>query len=473
MEKVKSIHFVGIKGVGMAPLAIIAKEAGIKVTGSDIGEEFITDEVLQKVGVIPFVGFLKEHVGSVDLVVTTGAHGGFDNEEVLEAKRKGITVLTQGEAVGVFMEGTILGQKDTVGISVAGSHGKTTTTAMIATILKECHQDPSFLVGTANVSSLGSCGHFGTGKYFVAEADEYATEPIYDTTPKLLWQHPKIALFTNIELDHPDLYKSVEEVRAAFLQFANNLPYNGTLVVNGDDGQIKKLCNDYKGTVISFGYSPRNDYVLKRVNISGSQTFFWVETKGTSLGEFVVSVPGEHNALNAVGALVVGIECGFSVEKMKHGLSVFKGSKRRFEFVAKTRSGILLYDDYAHHPTEIKKTLAAFRKSFPKHKIICIFQPHTFSRTKILFDQFLHAFHDAEQVIITDIYPSLREHSDSSISSKQLVEAMGRFHKNVIFLPELSHVVEYTKQKNAGEDTILVTMGAGDIYKIHDQLKRL
>lgn len=471
MKKPKIIHFVGIKGVGMTPLAIIAKEAGCKVTGSDVGEIFITDEPLRKAGLQPFVGFSKEHVSDdIDLTVTTGAHGGFDNEEVLAAKKKGILVMTQGEAVGAFMDGKILGRKFD-GVSVAGSHGKTTTTAIVATILKECGLDPSFLLGTSNAPSLGMPGHLGKGKYFVAEADEYATEPVYDKTPKFLWQHPSIAIITNIELDHPDLYPTVDDIRVAFLTFAEQLPSNGILIVNGDDSQVRKLLERYSGVVVTFGRGRENDFMLTKISVSGSQTFFWVETKQASLGEFVISVAGYHNAFNALAAIISGIEVGLRIEAIKKALPKFAGTKRRSEFIGRLVSGALVFDDYAHHPTEIKKTLLTFRQSFPKSKIICVFQPHTYSRTKTLFDDFIYSFSDADEVIISNIYPSLREMIDPNYSSQRLVDALKKIRKNILFLPELTDVVEYIDKQSFPSNTVIVTMGAGDIYKVSNALK--
>src|SRR3989344_4179547 len=198
MKRIKSIHFVGIKGVGVAPLAIIAKEAGFSVSGSDIEDEFITTDSLMRAKIKPLVGFLEEHVQNADLVIATSAHGGLENIEVLDAKKREIAVWTQGQAVGEFMKGKIFG-REFLGISVAGSHGKTTTTAMLSIILREGNLDPSFLIGTGNIPTLCNSGHFGKGKYFIAEADEYATEPKYDKTPKFLWQHPQIEIFTNIE----------------------------------------------------------------------------------------------------------------------------------------------------------------------------------------------------------------------------------------------------------------------------------
>ena len=219
----KNIHFVGIKGVGMTPLAIIAKEAGMHVTGCDVEKEFITDESLREANIEVFPGFSANHITTLtNLVITTGAHGGFDNPEVLRAKSLNIPILTQGEAVGEFMKGGIL-SRDFEGISVAGTHGKTTTTAMIATVLNKCRLDPTYLIGTSMISSLGLPGHLGKGKFFVAEADEYATEPNYDKTSKFLWQNPRIGIITNIEYDHPDVYASEQEMIDAFIKFAQKI----------------------------------------------------------------------------------------------------------------------------------------------------------------------------------------------------------------------------------------------------------
>ncbi len=448
--KVNSIHFVGIKGVGMTPLAIIAKEAGVKVSGSDIADEFITDSVLKNAGIIPLIGFSKGHVGNVNLVITTGAHGGFNNVEVLEAKRKNIKVITQGEAVGVFMDGGIFGRKFT-GVSVTGTHGKTTTTAMIATLLKASGKDPSFLIGTANAASLGAPGHYGKGDYFIAEADEYMTEPTFDKTIKHMWQHPKIAVITNIEFDHPDAYSSLRDTREKFLAFANQLPSDGVLITCGDDPQIKRLLAEFKGRKITYGSAKQNDYVVAEV------------LKGINFSVF-----GDHNKLNATAAYIVGIEVGLSKEQIKKGLEQFKGSKRRSEFVGTLSTGAQLFDDYAHHPTEIKKTLKAFRDRFPDSKIVCIFQPHTYSRTKSLFEQFSESFSDVDTVILTNIYASLREKPDLSISMQELANKIG---KKALFLPTLSDVVKYIDSQKFGDNVIVITMGAGDVYKINEKLK--
>ncbi|HSW88883.1 MAG TPA: UDP-N-acetylmuramate--L-alanine ligase [Candidatus Saccharimonadales bacterium] len=468
-SKIKNIHFLGIKGVGMTPLAIIAKEAGFHVSGCDSADIFITDEPLKKAGIIPQTGFSKDHLSNIDLVITTGAHGGFDNPEIKAAKEQKIPVLTQGEALGIFMKGEIFG-KQFFGISVAGCHGKTTTTAMIATLFMQTGLDPTYVIGTSNIIPIGMPGHFGSGTYFIAEADEYATEPKYDHTPKFMWQHPSIAVFTNIEHDHPDIYPTIADTRQAFLNFAKSLDADRLLVAFGDDPQIRTLLKDYSNKKVTYGYSSHNDYIIHDIRIKNDHTTFDLDTKEVSLGEFSLNVIGEHNVLNATAAIIVGIECGLRIETIQKNILAFKGTKRRFEIIGKIPSGALLIDDYGHHPTEIKKTLRAARDQFKKSYIVCIFEPHTYSRTKLLFDDFSSSFINADEVILTNIYPSARENPDPTVSSEMLSQAVKKFNKNVLFLPNLSDVVKYIKQKEFGENAVIITMGAGDIYKVGEEL---
>jgi UDP-N-acetylmuramate--alanine ligase len=470
--KYRKIHFVGIKGVGMAPLAVIAKESGCIVTGSDVADTYITDAILEKASISPYVGFDPKHIEGVNLVITTGAHGGLSNEEVVAAKEKGIEVWLQGQAVGEFMNGDLF-EMSFDGISVAGCHGKTTTTAMIATLLQTNHQDPSYVIGTGLVPSLGSSGHFGTGDYFVAEADEYATEPKVDKTPKFMWQHPKIAVITNIEFDHPDLYEDLDAVREAYERFAHQIAGDGSLlVVNGDDPQVLQLLETYEGEVITFGTDKTNDYIISsyknghfRLEVSQEQ---WME-------EFHLELPGLHNIKNATAAIVVGRELGMGKDEMQRGLSAFTGTKRRLEYHGRLSTGALLYDDYAHHPTEIATTVAALKEKYPEKKICLIFQPHTFSRTKLLFEGFVQSLGGADIVMLTDIYPSAREPFDPSVSSKHLSDALEKKGKTIIYIARPSDMVQYVKQNlpQFGNNAILVTMGAGDIYQIAEELLKI
>lgn len=471
MSNIRKIHFVGIKGVGMTPLAVIAKEAGIKVSGSDVAESFITDEPLRKAGIVSIGGFAPENVGEVDLVITTGAHGGLDNVEVVEAKHRNIRVVTQGQALGEFMKGEIFDRPDMLGVSVSGSHGKTTTTAMIATMLWINGKDPSYAIGTSQIASLGSCGHYGKGEYFVAEADEYATEPVYDRRPKFLWQNPRYAIFTNIDLDHTDLYSSIEDVLDAFLGFTQNISPGGALIACKDDSHMQKLLSMYSGRVMTYGFSKNAQYQIENVRMSSGKMFFWIYHRETSLGEFVLNVPGEHNALNATAAVVFGLEIGLSIAQIKKGISAYKGSKRRFELIGTLTSGAIVYDDYAHHPAEIQQTLMSARKMFLGKRIVCVFQPHTYSRTKALFSEFVSAFSDSDEVVLLDIYASLREGRDDLVSSSSLAMEMKKVHKNVRYIPGVSEATEYIASQKYGSDTIIFTMGAGDVYKISEKLR--
>lgn len=461
----KKIHFVGIKGVGMAPLAVIAKEAGMQVTGSDVADSYITDEVLENAGIKPFVGFNPLRIEGIDLVITTGAHGGLSNPEVVAAKEKGIEILLQGQAVGEFMKGHLFGHAYR-GISVAGCHGKTTTTAMIATLLAAAEMDPSFVIGTGLVLSLGSSGHFGSGDYFVAEADEYATEPKVDKTAKFLWQHPKIAVITNIEFDHPDLYATLDDVRQAYEHFAYQVAKTqGMLIVNGDDPQVRKLLEIYTGEVITFGIEKENDCVIIP---KASGKFEMTIEQEDYKHAFTLNLPGLHNIKNATAAILVAQELGIEDEDIQKGLAQFIGTKRRLEYMRTLPSGTIIYDDYAHHPTEITTTLQALKEKYPEKHIAVVFQPHTFSRTKLLFEEFVDSLYLADKIFLLDIYPSARESHDVSISSQQLVEALQKKGKAVVYVPKHKDMVQYVKQnsKQFDENTILVTMGAGDVYQI-------
>ncbi len=471
MNKPKSIHFVGIKGVGMTPLAIIAKEAGIMVTGSDVSETFITDVPLERAGIQPFPGFSPEHVGNVDLVITTGAHGGYDNPEVIAAKERDIPVLTKGEAVGSYMNGAMLGTSYK-GIAIAGSHGKTTTAAMLATIFMKLQQDPSYLIGTSEIPSLsGMPGHFGEGAYFIAEADEYATEPTYDKTPQFFHQNPALIVITNIEHDHPDIYPTVTDVTNAFITFANRLPENGLVILCGDGNEAKAFMKQYAGNTVTYGISPENDYVLTDFRFTDGKMSFEVQSHENKIGTVTLFVPGQHNGLNAVAALLAAKASGISVGEAKQALQFFTGTKRRLEYKGKLESGAILYDDYAHHPTEITSTLQALKNLYPEKNILCIFQPHTYSRTKELLTEFASSLTHADTVILLPIFASSREAPDESVSSESLASLLREQHHDTFLLEKNEDVVEYIDQNGFTSETVIVTMGAGDVYKISEGLR--
>lgn len=468
-KKIKKIHFTGIKGVGMTPLAVIAKEAGFVVTGSDVSDIFITDKELKKAGIEKIEEFKTSNVENVDLVIATAAHGGSENKEVLKAKELGINVLNQGQALGVFQKGEIFGKK-LKGVSVAGSHGKTTTTAMTATVFENAGLKPSYVIGTSDIPSLGSSGHYGKGDYFITESDEYFADVKDDKVPKFLYQNPEILVVTNIDFDHPDIYENLEEIKKVFIDFTKKINPSGVLIACGDGADNRDFLKRVEVRKITYGSSPDNDYVLERANFTNDKMFFWVKSHGAVLGQFSMNVFGEQNAVNALGAIVAGIEAGLTVEQVKKGLSGFKGTKRRSEFIGKLPGGGLLYDDYAHHPVEIKNTLMAFRKAFPKHRIIPVFQPHMYSRTKALFSEFSSSFSEADTVLITEIFPSFREEIDENFSSGLLVEEVKKFGKDAFYFPKLSDVVKYVTSQKFDKNTIIITMGAGDVYKIGEEI---
>ena len=445
----KRIHLVGIKGVAMTALAVWYKEAGYMVTGSDVTEEFPTDEVLAQGG-ITALEFSSKNITNIrpDLVIYTGAHGGKENDEVVEAEALGIPALPHGKALGLIMS-------DKKQISVAGSHGKTTTSGMIATILSHAGLDPSYAIGCGEIRGLGLSGHKGKKDIFVAEADEYVTDPTHDTTPRFLWQHPDILVVTNIDYDHPDVYASLAKVQEAFVKLQKQ---SKLTIVNGDDPASKVLLKN----AITYGLSPKTEFRVTNVRFGEERTFFTLSQRGVEIGEFTLKVPGRHNALNAAAAAAACRQLGVQWEDIRKGLRVFGGTKRRFESVGEI-GGIRVIDDYAHHPKEIAATLAAAREWFPHRRIIAVFQPHTYSRTKVLMSEFGNAFALAQEVILTDIYSSARETDTLGISGKTLVEETAKHHQNVYFAPDFSAVKKllYTHMQ---QGDIIIFMGAGSIY---------
>ena len=448
----KHIHFVGIKGVAMTALAVWYKEAGNIVTGSDTTETFPTDEVLVKarIHVVSFdVKNIKKY--NPDLVIYTGAHNGRDNPEVVQALKAGIHVLPHGQALGKVMAG----KKQ---VSVAGSHGKTTTTAMIATVLSHAGFDPSYAVGCGEIRGLGLSGHYGKKNIFVAEADEYVTDPGHDATPRFLWQLPDILVVTNIDFDHPDAYASLENVQDAFKILQKQ---SKVTIVNADDPASQVL-----DASITYGFSPKAEFRITNVHSAEDRTFFTFSERGMEIGEFMLQVPGRHNAINAAAAAIACKQLGVPWEDIKKGLLVFGGTRRRFEVVGNPPAGgggVRIIDDYAHHPQEIMATLAAAREWYPKNRIVAVFQPHTYSRTKALLSEFAHAFTQADEVILADIYSSARETDTLGITGKTLVEETAKYNKNVLYAPDFAAVKKILNaHKRIGD--VIIFMGAGNIY---------
>lgn len=459
LKKIKSIHFTGIKGVGMTALALCAKDLGIKVTGSDIKEQFVTDAVLEKANIKWHEGFSSKHVGMVDLLIYTAAHNGKNNVEVEYAIKNRIAVISHGEAVGLFMKGKF-------GISVGGVGGKTTTSAMMVTILELAKYNPSWAIGAGSINQKSAPGHYDiAGLHFIAEADEYGNSP-QDKTPKFLYQQPRAMIITNIEYDHPDVYKNLDETFNAFKLFIRKLPKDGLLIANIDSINIQKTLREVQVPVQTYGFSSKANWQIVSTSQKNKKLIFSVKYHNQIIDNLVLKVPGEFNIKNAVAAMAVANYCGIGIEQIKNGLSCFSGTKRRFEYI-NSINGIDLYDDYAHHPAEIKATLEASKLWFPKRRIIVIFQPHTYSRTKKLLPDFATSFASADIAIILPIYASARETNKLGISSKILVEEIAKYNNNVHFANDKKALVQIINDKVQSGDVVM-TMGAGDIFTWHD-----
>ena len=465
LKKIKKIHFTGIKGVGMAALAYIAQDIGIKISGSDLEETFITDYFLKKRGLLWQTGFSPQDIDHPDLLITTGSHGGLKNPQVIAAKKKNIPVMTHGEALGFFM-------KEKVGISVCGVGGKTTTSAIIATILDYSGEKPSYAIGAAEIFPLGAPGKYNQGKYFIAEADEYATSPGVDNRPRFYWQNPQFIINTNIKYDHPDIYPNIEQTKKTFLNFFEKIPPSGQVIINGDNRHAKEIIKEMKKPYTTFGFNPGNDWQIVKVQEKKERIEFSLLRQEKFFYSFSLFVPGRFNIMNATAAIILCQKLGLKKEAIKKGLASFRGTKRRFEFIGQAPRGFLVYDDYAHHPYEIKKTLEAARSWFGKNKnLIVIFQSHTYSRTKKLLSSFAQSFSRAHTVIIPPIYGA-REKESSNSTSLELAQAIKKYHPRVIFVDKKEKAVKMIK-KIAQKGDVVFTMGAGDIWKISPLLLKI
>lgn len=456
----KHVHFTGIKGVGMTAAALCMQDLGAEVTGSDVEADFVTKEVLLQRGIEAGVGFDAQDVPSdTDLLVFTGAHDGIHNPQVLAAKEKGVEVLSHAELVGQLMQGKM-------GISVCGVGGKTSISAMIATVLDFAGMKPSFLIGVGKVLNLQVPGRMGDGDHFVAEADEYVVSPKYDHTPRFMHQKPTYVVCTNIVHDHPDVYTNISETKKAFADFFSLVPDDGMLVVNGNSVAVREM--DLSGKkVVYYGITPdKNDWWIQENFMGEGKQLVEFANQNTQI-KLTLSVPGKFNALNALAAYIVCTRLGMDSQTVIQALQLFRGSMRRFEKIGESGQ-IKYYDDYAHHPSQLVVTLEAAKLWLPLNRIVAVFQPHTYSRTKILLQQFAKSFNYADRVIITDIYASKREQPDESISGQILASEVKKHQPNVTYVPT-ANLIDYLKADLKPGDA-LFTLGAGNIYQIHDLL---
>jgi UDP-N-acetylmuramate--alanine ligase len=447
-EDFQRIHLIGIGGAGLSAIATVLLERGHLVSGSDLHASVITERLVG-MGATVHKGHAAANLGDADLVIVSSAVPD-GNPEVEEARHRNIPVVKRAEWLGKMMEGKR-------GVAVAGTHGKTTTTAMIALILRDAGLDPTFIVG-GDIPQLETNAAAGRGQVFVIEADEY------DHT--FLGLRPEMAVITVVEWDHPDCFPTPESTQEAFLQFVGLVPPEGVLIGCGDEPGVRELFrkNGLRAEVpatITYGLGEGNDWRASglRPNARGGYDFsvsLPSGTYGTS-----ISLPGTHNVKNALAALVVADRLGVPPVQAADTLAGFTGVGRRFEIKGQVDE-VLVVDDYAHHPTEIRATLAAARTRYPDRRIWAVFQPHTFSRTHALLDDFAAAFSDADHVVVVDIFPA-REVDDLSLSSRHIVAKME--HPSAHYIGALDDAADFlVHQTRAGD--VLITLGAGDGYRI-------
>ena len=448
------VHFIGIGGSGLSAIARLLKESGYTVTGSDRAVSTFTTD-LQAAGITVYIGHHPHNIEDADWVVRSSAIPD-NNPEVVAARNAKIPVYKRADFLGKWME-------DRTGIAVAGTHGKTTTTAMIAFTLSELGRDPSFIVGGV-MNNYGVNARAGKGAPFVIEADEYDR--------MFLGLKPRIEVITNLEHDHPDCYPTFEDMVAAFESFISLLPNDGTLIASIEDQGASSLMNRARrlGRHV-IAYTLRAEDTIKaqhwlqarniKANDRGGFNFeALINTGSVDSVQVSLQVPGEHNVRNALAALAVISVLGLSIRGAGIALGKFTGTARRFEVKGK-KNGITVIDDYAHHPTEIKATLAAARARYPNQRLWTVWQPHTYSRTKALFQDFTRAFKDADEVIVTDVYAAREPKQE--FSSEELVSAMS--HPSVRFLASLKETTEYLLAHLRKQDVLLV-LSAGDADQV-------
>lgn len=448
----KKIHCIGIGGIGLSAVAEILMARGYDISGSDMKESNMTAK-LARDGARIHIGHNAENVEGKDLVIYSSAIS-MENPELARATELGIPTVTRAQALGALME-----EYDS-SIAISGTHGKTTTTSMVSLILKNAQKEPTILVG-GNLPEINGNVYVGQNDYFVTEACEYMDS--------FLNLKPKIEIILNIDSDHLDYFKDVDHIARSFDKFAKLVPENGAVIAYDANPFVKSVISGLPNA-ITFGLSESCDYYASDINFDNDgMPQFKVNHGGKVLGQIELAVPGEHNILNALAAFACCHIQGVAVEDIIKTLDGYTGTHRRFDLLGETSTGIRIVDDYAHHPTEIKATLAAVRNM--KHNTLwCLFQPHTYTRTMALLDDFATAFDEADKVVLAEIYAA-REKNIHKISSKTLMNKIKEHdvNKDVYFFEDFEEIASFV-YNNAQEGDLVITMGAGDIYKVGEMI---
>ncbi len=450
-KKKLHVHFIGIGGISMSGLAEILLNEGFTISGSDAKESALTQQLANRGARIYYKQVGENITTDIDVVIYTAAIGR-ENPELIEAVAKKIPLLTRAEFLGQLMTNY------KTPIAISGTHGKTTTTSMVSHILLEGNLDPTISVGGI-LRAIGGNIRVGNSDVFITEACEY--------TNSFLNFYPKISVILNIEEDHLDFFKDIEDIRQSFHQFVDLLPDDGTLIVNGEIDHVHEVTTGVNCKILTYGFSDDYDYCAKNIqhNENGHVSFDFYKNK-VFIATMQLSVPGEHNASNALSAIAVGEVLGLPIDVIQKGLASFKGTDRRFEYKG-TYEGVTIIDDYAHHPTEIIATLTA-ATHYPHKELWCVFQPHTYTRTAAFFQEFAEALAPAKHLILTDIYAA-RETNTLGVSSEALVRTIKDLGCDAHYLPDFQIIEDFIKE-NCKPGDLLITMGAGDVVTIGESL---
>ncbi|HNX10927.1 MAG TPA: UDP-N-acetylmuramate--L-alanine ligase [bacterium] len=450
----KSAYFIGIKGVGMTMLAQFLAGQGIKITGADNSEVFMTDAVLRRAKIKVLSPFaIKNIPAQVDFVVYSSAYSEKNNVEMKEARRRGLKMYCYAEALGWLFNSY-------QGISVCGSHGKTTTTAWLGYVLSRAGKSPNVLVG-ARVPQFKGSALLGKSKLFVAESDEYQN--------KLQYFSPRGVLLNNIDYDHPDFFSTEKDYIRVFAEFIKKIPRSGFLVANLDDQKIKSILKYNPAKLISYSLvDSQADYYAQAISLNHGQQSFLVYKRGRLWGKVKTKLTGKHNISNALAVIAAAEKLGVKKEQIIKGLFSFQGTERRLQTLG-VYHGAKIIDDYGHHPTEIKATLMALRNLYPQKRLLVLFHPHTFTRTKALFKDFSNSFREADQVFVLNIYGSARE-KQGGVSAKDLAAAIN-IHSQVPakHIKDLAAAVKYLRIILRPQDLLLL-LGAGDVFRVGQEL---
>lgn len=449
--KVKHIHLVGIGGIGMSGIAELLLNLGYSISGSDIKRSEATEHLSDLGGEI-FLGHGPQNIDGADVVVFSSAVKD-DNPEIVEARERSVPVIPRAEMLAELM-------RLKYGIAVAGSHGKTTTTSMIASILTRGGLDPTVVIGGRLNIWGGSNARLGRSDFLVAEADE--------SDGSFLALSPSIAVITNIDYEHMDFYRSMNDLRKTFVDFVNKIPFYGRAILCLDDKEVQGLIPKLKKSYLTYGLNPQSDIRASEISKEGLNTSFVVTFKNRLEGQITICIPGDHNVLNALAAVGVGLELDIDFKDIREGLKSLGGLKRRFE-IKDERGGIMFLDDYGHHPTEIMATISTAKECWPDRRLVVIFQPHRYTRTRDLYDKFVISFNQADFLVITPIYGA-GEEPIPGIDSMSLYQGIrDHGHRAVNFCDSIEDIISLLLDEIRNGDLVL-TLGAGDVDLVGEEL---